>query len=150
MALRLKYETGVAATIQFITLTILNIISDTSSTVHQCLNGTSGCLGDVVLEIAYFLVVTVWFGALWLAGFAAQDRRSRRIAQFLIIAEALVFLVGLYELKKHRSALSILMSLAEIITSGYVILLAFRLMRAKGGRVRTHARRRPTPPPTKL
>jgi hypothetical protein len=151
MALKLKYETGVAATFQFIVLTVLNFISGISSSVSQCLNGTGGCVSDVVLAILYFLVITVWFGALWLAGFAAQDRRSRRIAQFLILAEGLVFLVGLYGFKRHsQSIISALISLAEIITSAYVAWLAFRLMRAKGGRVRTRARRRPSPPPTKL
>lgn len=151
MALKLKYETGVAATIQFIAMTLLNVINAISSSVGQCLNGNGGCIGDVVLAIVYFLVVTVWFGALWLAGFAAQDRRSRRIAQFLIVAEALVFLVGLFDFTHHKeSILGTLISLVEMITAAYVVWLAFRLIRARGGRIRSRPRRRPTPPPTRL
>ena len=136
MALKLKYETGVAATIQFIILTLLNFISGISSSVSQCINGSS-CISNMVLNVVYFLVVTAWFGFLWLAGFATQDRRSRRIAQALIMAEGLVFLVGLYDLTKHKqSIIATLISLAEIITAAWVSWLAFRLILARGGRVK--------------
>lgn len=146
MAFRLKYETGVAATFQFIALTLLNFISGVSGSVSQCLKGSGGCVSNIVLAILYFLIVTIWFGALWLAGFAAQDRRSRRIAQFLILAEGLVLLVGLYQLMHHHSILSALVALVEVITSVWVAWLAFRLIRARGGRVRSRTRRRPSQP----
>ena len=147
MALKLKYETGVAATIQFIIISVLNVIDHISSSINQCLHGRGGCALDIVGNIVLFMIITVWFGALWLAGFAAQDRRSRRIAQFLILAEGLVFLYGLYETTRHTSILGTVIGLADLITSAYVAWLAFRLMRAKGGRVRTRRRRHPAPPP---
>ena len=139
MALKLKYETGIAATIQFIALTILDFISGVSTSVTQCVNGSGSCAGDVALAIFYFIVITVLFGILWLAGFAAQDRRSRRIAQALILAEGFVFLVGLYDFTKHRhSLIGSLISLVEIITSVWIAWLALRIILARGGRVRRH------------
>lgn len=137
MALKLKYETGVAATIQFISLTLLNFINGASGSIDQCFRSGGSCVSSIVLNTGYFLVITVWFGFLWLAGFATQDRRSRRIAQMLILAEGLVFLVGLYDLTKHaQSIIATLISLAEIITSLWVSYLALRLILARGGRVR--------------
>ncbi len=139
MTVKLKYETGIATTIQFIALTLLNFISGVSTSAMQCINGSGSCAGDVALAIFYFIVITVLFGILWLAGFAAQDRRSRRIAQVLILAEGFVFLVGLYDFTKHRhSLIGSLVSLVEIITSVWIAWLALRLVLARGGRVRRH------------
>ena len=137
--LKLKYETGIATTIQFIGLTALNFISAIYTSTNQCMkgSGSGSCVSDIVLEVVYFLVITFWFGFLWMAGFATQDRRSKRIAQFLILAEGLVFLVGLYGIVKHRDSLiGILISLAEIFTSVWVAWLALRLILARGGRVK--------------
>ena len=137
MALKLKYETGVAATIQFISLTLLNLINGVSGSLNQCFSTNGSCVSTIALDTGYFLAITIWFGFLWLAGFATQDRRSRRIAQMLILAEGLVFLVGLYDFTKHRqSIIGTLISLGEIITSLWVSYLAFRLILARGGRVR--------------
>lgn len=148
MALRLTYQTGIATTIQFITLTVLNFISGTVSSVDQCFGKGSGCAGDVVLQMGYFIVISIWFGALWLAGFAAQDRRSRRISQLLILAEGMVLIVGLFGLTHSKeNVLAAIISFVEIVSSAWVAWLAFRLMRAKGGRVRVrshiHHHRRP-------
>lgn len=148
MSLRLKYETGIAATVQFIVMTIINFVNGVSGSVSQCLNGSSGCVGNIVLAALFFLAVTVWFGALWLAGFAAQDRRSRRIAEVLIVAEALVLLIGLYGLMHMSSIIGGVKSLAEVATSVWISWLAFRLIRAKGGRVRARSRRHHPSQPT--
>ncbi len=148
MAYKLKYETGVAATIQFIIITLLNFIKGISGSVSQCLNSSSGCAGNIVLAIIYFLAITVFFAALWITGFAAQDRRSRKIAGALIGVEFLVLLVGLYELMHHtHSILSVITGIAEVVTSAWISWLALRLIRAKGGRVRTRSRKhRPSQP----
>ena len=142
MQIKLKYETGVAATVQFIALTILNFISGVDSTIRQCTSGNGGCISNIVMAVLYFLVVTIWFGALWLAGFAAQDRRSKRICQMLILAEGLVALVGLFEFTRSTtSLLGKVVALVELLTAIWVSWLALKIMRARGGRIRS--RRRP-------
>lgn len=141
MALKLKYETGIATSIQFVVVSILNLIDGVVSSVSQCTNGSGGCFGDVVLAMLYFLVISIWFGALWLAGFAAQDRRSKRIALFLIGGEGLVFLASVYNLTHHNTSLiNSATSFVDLVLSVWVAFLAFRLMRAKGGRIRPRHR----------
>ncbi len=138
MPVKLKYETGVAATVQFIALTILNFISGADSAIRQCVSGNGGCVSNIVLSVLYFMVITIWFGALWLAGYAAQDRRSKRICQLLIMAEGLVALIGLFEMTRTTtSLLGKLIALIELVTAVWISWLAFKIMRAKGGRIRT-------------
>ena len=145
MAFKLRYETGIAATIQFIAITALNFINGVSGTIGQCLSSSASCVSGIITGLLFFLLITILFGGLWLIGFAAQDRRSKRISQLLIIGELLVLLIGLFDLM-HRtpSLLEAIISLAEIISAAWISWLAFRLMRANGGRVRSRKVRQNT------
>lgn len=145
MAFKLRYETGIAATIQFIVITALNFINGVSGTISQCLSSSASCVSGIITGLLFFLLITILFGGLWLIGFAAQDRRSKRISQLLIIGELLVLLIGLFDLM-HRtpSILEAIISLAEIISAAWISWLAFRLMRANGGRVRSRKVRQNT------
>lgn len=146
MTLKLKYETGVAVTAQFIIITILNFANGLSSAVRQCMNNSGNCVSNIILSLLYFLLVSVWFGALWVTGLAAQDRRSKRICKLLISGEGLVFLVALFDLTHHNpSLLGQITSFADGLTAFWVTMLAFRLLIAKGGRVRSRARVRKHP-----
>jgi hypothetical protein len=139
MAFKLRYETGIAATIQFIVITALNFLNGASDTVRQCTtpNSTTSCFGNILTNSIFFMMITVAFGVLWLIGFAAQDRRSKRIAKLLIAGELLLCLVGLFDLKYNKGAvIGEIVSVVEIISSLWVAWLAFRLMLAKGGRVK--------------
>lgn len=141
MALKLKYETGIATSIQFVVVTILNLIDGVASSVSQCTSGSGSCFGDIALALVYFVLISICFGVLWLIGFAAQDRRSKRIALFLIAGEGLVFLLSLYNLTHHNTSLiNSATSFVDLVLSVWVAFLAFRIMRAKGGRVRTRHR----------
>jgi len=75
-------------------------------------------------------------------GYAAQDRRSRRIAQLLIGLEGLTGLVALFDAKHFPTVLGLITSLIDLCFAAWVILLAWRLMRAKGGRITAPARSR--------
>lgn len=138
MAFKLKYETGIATSIQFVVLTFLNFLDGTVSSVSQCTKSSGGsCFGDIVLAMLYFLVISICFAALWLAGFAAQDRRSKRIALVLIAGEGMAFLVAVYNLThRNPSLIGKAASLIDLVLSVWVAYLAFRLVRAKGGRIR--------------
>ncbi len=141
MGLKLKYETGVAASIQFVIVTVMNFIDGVSGSIHQCTSNRSSCTSNIVLALIYFVVISVCFGILMLAGFAAQDRRSKRISQLLIIGEVLVLLISLYGLThQNYSLIGRINSLVDGITALWVSALAFKLMRAKGGRIRPRHR----------
>lgn len=141
MALKLKYETGIATSIQFVVVTILNLIDGATSSVTQCSSGSGNCFGDIALALVYFVLISICFGVLWLVGFAAQDRRSKRIALFLIGGEGLVLLISLYNLTHHTTSLvNRVTSFADLVLSVWIAFLALRIIRAKGGRVRTRHR----------
>lgn len=145
MALKLRYETGIATTIQFIVITALNFISGFSGTIHQCRTSSSGCVSDVITNLIFFILLTVMFGILWVVGFAAQDRRSRRIAKLLIAGELFLCLVGLFDLMHTKeSIINDIISVIEVASSLWISWLALRLIMAKGGRVRSRKVRKHT------
>lgn len=141
MNIKLKYETGIAATIQFITITVLNIIGGISSTVNQCSTTGGSCFSDVFLSLVYFLILTIWFGALWAMGMAAQEKRKKNLALLLIGGELFVALISLYMFTHHTSSLiSKISGLIGLVLSLWVAYLALRLLRARGGRIRPRKR----------
>jgi hypothetical protein len=140
----IKYQTGVSTLIQFVSVTFLNIISLFASSIGSCVKRPSDCVGDITLNLLYFLVLSAWFAFIWVLGYAAQDRRSKRLAQLLIAAEAIIFLAALLDIKHHNDILGLITSLVDASLAAWTIVLAYRLMRAGGGRVTTRARRRPT------
>lgn len=140
--MKLKYETGIATLVQFIVLAVLNFANGVGSSVHSCTIGGNDCVSNTLLSLLFFLLITAWFGFLWLLGATAQDRRSRAIARVLLAAEALVALVSLFDAHHQSLSFGLFTSLVDAAIAIWVMILAFRLMRAKGGRVRA-SRARP-------
>jgi len=133
----IRYQTGIAALIQFITMTVLNFVNGTVSSVQECTTANNDCLGGIILNLLFFLLITFWFAFLSVMGYAAQDRRSKRVAQILMGAEILVALVALFDAKHAPDLLGLLTSLVDAALAIWVAFLAFRLVRANGGRVVT-------------
>jgi len=137
--MRLTYETGVATLIQFIILSFSNIANTVASIISTCHHSPADCVTNMLSSIVFYLLTVAWFGVIAAIGYNAQVKRSRRISQILIIAELMVFLVAAYNIKLgltyHNGALSLFTSLIDSILAVWIITLAFRLMRAKGGRV---------------
>jgi hypothetical protein len=136
-----KYETAIAVTIQFVIMTVLNFINGTYSSINQCVANHGNCSSNIVLALVYFLLISFWFGALWLAGMAAQEKRSPLISKLLIAAEVLMLLVSIFDLVHNNpSLLSRFINLVDGGLSLWVAILAYRLLKAKGGRVRPRNR----------
>lgn len=155
--MRLRYQTGIAALIQFIILSLLGIANGLNSIITTCHKDSSDCISNLIVSIIFFILTATWFAALWVLAYAAQERRSRRLSQILICAEGLVALIAFFNARHHTDWLSLLTSLLDLALALWIILLAFRLMRAKGGRVVTRQRprsrnrnRRPPTLPTDL
>jgi hypothetical protein len=148
--MKLRYETGIATFIQFVVLSLLNIVNQLNSIVTTCRKDGSDCVSNTIVSIIFFMLVVAWFGAVWLLGYAAQDRRSKRLAQLLICAEALIALVALFNARHHTDFLSLITSIIDLVLAAWIIVLAFRLMRSSGGRIvskqRPRQRKRRTPP----
>lgn len=132
--MKLRYQTGVAALIQFISMVFLNFVGLVTGSAQSCTDG-SGCIGGILINLIYFLLISAWFAFLWVLGYAAQDRRSKRMAQVLILAEGLVVLVSLFDARHYPGVLGLFTSVVDCALAVWVILLAVRLMRAEGGRI---------------
>lgn len=145
---KLKYETAVATFIQFIIASLFILFSQLGSTVTGCFKDGTNCVINIITAIIFFILVSVVFGSIWLLGYLAQERRSRRLAQLLIGAEGVIGLLGLFSLKLNLhsgNVFGLLASIGVALFAAWIILLAWRLMKAGGGRVVTRQRRRRRP-----
>jgi hypothetical protein len=149
--MKLTYETATATLIQFLALGLLNIANSLYSIITTCHHPGGDCVGNMFSSLIFYIFITGWFGVICILGYLAQDRRSKRLAQLLIMAEASVSLVALFNiklnLKYHSGLLSLATSIVDVVLALWIISLAFRLMRAGGGRVvaKQRARRRRKP-----
>jgi len=144
LTMRLTYETGRGTLIQFIVLSFLNIATGLNSIITACRHGDE-CVSNVLTSIIFYILVVIWFGAIWMLGYMAQDRRSRRLAQLLIAAELFIALIAVFNAKHHTDILGLCTSIVDFALALWVVTLAFRLMRAGTGRVvkRTSDSQRP-------
>lgn len=140
--MRLKYETAIATLIQFVVLTLLNVGTGAESVVGSCRGGNPDCVSNMIVSLIFFLLLAGWFGFVWVLGYAAQERRSKRLAQLLILAEVAIAMVALFNAKHHPDPLSLATSVIDFFLSLWVIILAYRLMRSGGGRIVSHQRPR--------
>ncbi|HUA13183.1 MAG TPA: hypothetical protein VL989_01655 [Candidatus Sulfotelmatobacter sp.] len=145
--MRLSYETGKATLIQFIVLSLLNIVDAVYSIVSTCTNSSSNqsdCATNALSSVVFYMLIVCWFGIIAFVGYAAQSKRSKRIAQLLILMELSVLGVAAVNIKlgisSHSNALSMFTSLIDLILAAWIISLAFRLMRAGDKRVVNRAR----------
>lgn len=137
----MTYETGIATMIQFIVLAFLNIANTVSSIISTCTHNNNGgsCVPNMLTSVVFYVILVVWFGVIAVIGYGAQSKRSRRLAKFLIAAEAAVFVVAGVNLKlgisSHNGALNLFTSFADLVFSVWIMTLAYRLMKAGNARV---------------
>lgn len=141
--MNLKYQTAVATLVQFITLTLLGIANAVNSMVATCRHDSPNCASNIMVSLVFFIFTAGWFGAIWILGYTAQERRSKRLAQLLIAVEAFVGLIALFNARHHTDLLGLSTSIIDLILVLWVISLAFRLMRSDGKRItKTRSRSR--------
>jgi len=137
---KLTYQTGIAALIQFIVLSFLTLGSQIFSVVDTCTKGGE-CVSNLITSVILYILVAVVFGTIWLIGVAAQTRRSKRWALVLICIEAMIAFVSLFSVKLnlrgHGNLPGLLMSLAIFALAVWIISLAYRLTRFEGQRIRS-------------
>lgn len=152
VCVKLTYETSVATFIQFIIVSLFILITQMGGSVTGCFKSSAtDCITNLLTSIIFFMVAAISFGCIWLLGYAAQNRRSKRLARLLICVEGFIALLALFSIKLNsssRSASGLVASFGVLVMTCWIISLAFRLMRAGGGRVvanqRVRRRRRPT------
>lgn len=138
--MKLTYQTGIAALIQFIVLSFLTLGSQIFSIIDTCTKGGE-CISNLITSVILYILVAIVFGTIWLIGVAAQTRRSKRWAQLLICIEGLIALISLFSVKLnlrgHGNLAGLIMSLAIFAVAVWIISLAYRLTRFEGQRIRS-------------
>lgn len=146
MLMKLTYETGTATLIQFISMSLLNIGTGTHSVITTCQNDGGNCMSNLILSIIFYMLIVGWFGFVCALGYAAQFKRSKRLAQLLICVEGLIALVALMNIKLNlaetKDLLSLFTSSLDLLLALWVSFLAFRIIRSGGGRVVAGSRKR--------
>lgn len=146
--MKLTYETGIATLIQFVTISVLNIATQITATVNACTTkGGQSCTTGSFTSILYYMLIVAWFGIIWALGYQTQQRRSRRLSVLLIAVEFGVFVIAYHNARAHKDMIGLITSLVDIGFAIWVSWLAFRLFRARGGRIvaSERARRRKRP-----
>jgi hypothetical protein len=150
--MRYKYETAVITLVQFIVLSLLGIANGLNSIVSTCRTDHGDCISNTIVSLIFFLLTAAWFGFIWVLGYSAQERRSKRLAQALICAEGLIAMIALFNARHHTDFLGLTTSVIDLVLAVWIITLAWRLMRSGGGRIVAkhpggsgRARRRRTP-----
>lgn len=133
--MRLRYRTGIATFIQFIVMSLLTIVNGIESVVTTCDLKSGSCLSNALASTVFFVIVSLWFASIWILGYFAQDQRSKRLAYLLIAVELGVIAIAAFNVQNHTTVLSTATSLIDIGLAIWVIILAFKLSRARGGRI---------------
>lgn len=133
--MKLHYETGIATLIQFISMSLLGFANGVDSVVTTCRATGSDCVSNLIVSIIFFILLSLWFGFVWVLGYTAQERRSPKIAYTLIATEGAIAMVAYFNARHHTGVLSLATSLLDLGLAIWIAILAFRLSRAKGGRI---------------
>lgn len=135
MGMKLTYETGKATFIQFGVLSLMNIGTGLNSIVTTCHTQKGDCVSNTLVSLVFYILIVGWFGFIAALGYAAQEKRSNRLAYLLIAAELLIMMVAFINVRGHTDVLSLATSVADLILASWVIYLAIRLIRSRGRRI---------------
>jgi hypothetical protein len=151
--MKLRYETGTATMIQFAVITLVALLTQTRGVIEACLKSGSDCVSDSVISLMYVIILGLWLGFVSVIGYAAEDRRSKRLAQLLLVLQVMILGPIMMNIRGSHNIFDRFGSLIDLAVCVWVMLLAWRLMRANGGRIvklspavaATRPRRRPAP-----
>lgn len=135
--------------IQFIVMVVLNFIDNAViGSIGTCHDATStyDCVSGIGINVLYVIILAGWFAFVWILAYAAQDRRDRRLAAILMGAELMILAIALFNAKHYPNIAGLITSVADAAFAIWVMILAFRIVRSKGGRITagsSRARRRP-------
>ena len=138
---KLKYETSIVTFIQFIVMSFLYFLINIGSIITSCRSQSYNCVSNSISSITLSIVIVIAFGCLWLLGYYVQNRRNQRLAILLIVIETGILIIELFDAHNFPNILSLITSLIDVVLASLVIVLAIRLVRAKGGRIVNRNRR---------
>lgn len=133
--MKLKYETSIVTFGQFIIMSVLYFAINLGSIINVCTTRSYDCLSNTISSLTLSILIAFFFVLIWILGYLVQHRRSQRLALLLICLEFGVLIVELFDAHNYPSLLSLVTSILDAFLALWVISLAIRLYRAKGGRI---------------
>lgn len=134
--MRVRYETGAATLIQFAAGTILTIVSGGASVVSGCLHQPGvDCATNTFVTLLLVIFIAGALGVLTIIGYTAQERRSTRLAYILMAIEMGTALIYLFDAAQSTGLTDRVTNFLSFVLAAWIILVAWRLAQAKGGRI---------------
>lgn len=132
----LRYQTATATFIQLAVMTLLVIVGGIMDVAKNCEN-SSECVTNSFLWIIIAFLMAGWYAALFAIGYFAQENRSYKLARLLIAGELFTAFIALMLVKNPSSFYSGLAAIIALIFAVWIIILAWRLYKARGSRIST-------------
>lgn len=140
--MKLHYQTGTATFIQLAVVLFLIVLNNIITLVQRCVGNSINCVGDAFVSLVMIVFAGAWFGFLSVLGYAAQDKRSQRLATALIVAQVGTAFAALAMMRLPGSWYVAVSAAIVFVIAIWVIVLAIRLRQAKGRRIVHTGRRR--------
>lgn len=130
----LRYQTATATFVQLAVMTLLVIIGGIMDVAKNCEN-SSECVVNSFLWIIIAFLLAGWYAVLFALGYFAQEKRSYKLARLLIAGELFTAFISLMLIKNPSSFYSGLGAIIALLFAVWVIILAWRIYRARGSRI---------------
>lgn len=142
--MRLHYQTGTATFIQLVVVLFLIVLNNVIAFIQDCFIRDAGCVAPAFVSMVMIVFAGIWLMILSVIGYAAQERRNKRVAYTLMGLQAFTMLIALMLARLPGNWFAGVSAVIAAVLAGWVIILAFRISRAKGGRIvqRQRPRRR--------
>jgi uncharacterized membrane protein YqjE len=137
--MKLRYQTATATFIQMAVMTLLLIIGGIMDVTKNCEN-SSECVTNSFLWIIIAFLFGGWYATLFAIGYFAQEKRSYKLARLLIAGELFTAFIALMLVKNPSSFYSGLGAIIALLFAAWVILLAWRIYKARGSRISSSSR----------
>lgn len=136
MQMKLRYHTAFATFIQLAVMTLLVIFGGILDVAKNCEN-SSECVVNSFLWIIIAFLMAGWYAALFALGYFAQENRNHKLAGLLIAGELFTAFVALMLVKNPSSFYSGMGAIIALVFAVWVIILAWRIYKARGSRIST-------------
>lgn len=133
--MKLRYQTGAVTLMQFAVVTIFALLTQLGPSIGDCIKSRGDCTNEVMSSLAYVVLLGVWLIFVSVIGYAAQDRRNKRMAQLLIACEGLIGLIALFNARHFPSFVGLIASLTNLAFAVLAVYLAWNIIRSDGGRI---------------
>lgn len=134
--MRIRYETGLATMAQLIIGTAMSFVGAAASIISGCRTESGAdCVSNTFVSLVLVILTVCVYMCLLGLGYAAQERRSKRLAKLLILAEAVVALFYLFDTRHAPTYADRFTNFIAFATAAWVMVVAIRLLRAGRRRI---------------